>query len=506
MTSLSRMRHASLCTRTEVAYDPQDMLPVSVTEPPLTERRVILIVLIIAVAAFMQMLDGAILSTAIPQMARSFAISPVALGIGITAYVMANAILLPAAGWLADRIGARRLFVGAIIAFTIASVLCGMSTTLPQFVAARIVQGLGGAMMTPVGSIILMRIIPRRDLLRMMNIFSAPMLIAPVLGPPIGGLITTWFGWSWIFYLNVPVGLLGAALTLRFVPGQPRLKRPFDGGGFLLNGVALGALIYGFGELGGGLPHAVAAAFIALGIGCGLIAIRHSRRHDHPLLSLVPVRYSTYTLTTVFALPFIRLPVVALPFALPIMLQVGFGLTAFASGMLFLAHTLGDLAMKLIIGRAFARFGYRSAMMANVVGFAATIAACALFTRQTPFATMAALLFAAGCFRSFLGSGMGTLSYAEVPPEEMTHATTLNQVVMQLAQAIGVSLTVIAIDLATALRGGAVVDAGDCRVALVVVAIVSLLALVPLWKLAPDAGAELSGHKRSSPERGGGSA
>ncbi len=463
-----------------------------------TQRHATLLVLIVAVPAFMQMLDASVLVMAIPQMAQSFMVSPLALGVSITAYVMATAILLPATGWLADQIGAKRLFVMAILAFTAASILCGLSQTLPQFIAARVLQGFAGAVLGPLGGLIVMRIFDKRDFIRMVNIFSAPMLIAPVLGPPIGGLITTFLNWKWIFYLNVPIGIAGVLLVLRFIPDQPQARRPFDHVGFLLNASALGLLIYGFDELGSGsLPKSAAALFLFLGIALSFIAIRHARRISHPLLSLDAARYSTFRLTSILGMPFMRLPIAALPFALPIMLQVGFGMTAFMSGMLFLGHTLGDLVMKLFTARIFRQFGYRRAMTVNVVAFAASIAACALLTPQTPAITIMALLFASGCFRSVLLSGIGTLSYAEIPPDGLTGATTFSQVMVQLSQAIGTSLTVILIGFAMQTRGAAAsLNADDCRVALVLVAAISLFALLPLSRLAPDAGAELSGHGR----------
>jgi EmrB/QacA subfamily drug resistance transporter len=470
---------------------------VSDTGSDFPSRRLTLVVLIVAIAAFMQMLDASILSIAIPQMARSFRVSPVDMGAGITGYVIASAVLLPSSGWLAGRLGARRLFVAATLAFTMASVLCGISRTLPQFVAARVLQGVGGAVLSPVGSIILMRLIPRRDLVRMMNIFSAPMLAAPLLGPPIGGLITTWLGWPWIFFLNLPVGIAGAILTMRFVPESPIAIRPFDTRGFVLSGGALATLIFGFGAVGlggGGLSSGLVA--IAAGCALALAAIRHGLRAPHPLLSFLPARSRIFRLVTLIGLPFMRLPVAALPFVLPIQLQTGLGISAFASGLLFLAHSLGDFGTKLFTGRAFRRFGYRTVMVWCVWGFAATVAGCAMIGHGTPALAIAALLLAGGCFRSFLMTAMGTLSYAEFEAGEMSAATTLSQVTIQLVQAIGVSVTVILLDISVAARGGiaGAVGLADCRFVLVAVAVASLLALWPVGRLARNTGAEMSGH------------
>ena len=346
---------------------------------------------------------------------------------------------------------------------------------------------------------IMIKMAPRRDLIRMVNIFSAPILVAPVLGPPIGGMLTTLFGWEWIFYLNLPVGLLGAALVLRYIPEQPRVTRPFDRMGFALNGVTLGLLIDGFGELGdGGMTRSGALAIIALGAGVGALALRHARRYAHPLVSLSPLANPTFALTTIWAMPLMRLPIMALPFALPIMLQVGFGMSAFASGLLFLAHTGGDLAVKSFTGRVFARLGYRSAMTVSTLAFAAGTVACALVRVDTPLALTALALCVSGVFRSVQMSGTGTLSYAEIAPDAMAGATTINLIVTQLGQAIAISCTALIIQLAIAARGGAagVITAADCRVALIAMAVLSLLALWPILRLRSDAGAEVSGHGR----------
>lgn len=217
----------------------------------------------------------------------------------------------------------------------------------------------------------------------------------------------------------------------------------------------------------------------------------------HPLLSLSPLRFATFKLISIGALPFIRLPSAALPFIVPILLQVGFGLSAFATGMLFLGYTSGDLLMKAFTTRVFRRFGYRATLQGAMLGVVASLLACALFTSGTPYWLMLLILFVGGCFRSFTMTALGTLSYAEIPPAELTSATILNQVVMQLSQAVGVSFTVLVLQLATTSRGALVerVSAMDCRVALAVIGLVTALALIPICRLARDAGSELSGHR-----------
>lgn len=463
-----------------------------------SQRRVMLSVLILAIAAFMQMLDSAVLAIAIPAIARDFGVPSTALGLGITVYVLAAAIMIPTSGWIGDRFGVRRVFVWALIAFTIASVLCGFSRTLEQFVFARALQGLAGALLSPVGSVIMMSIVDRRDMIRMTNLFTAPMLMAPVIGPPLGGFITTLFGWPWIFYLNIPFGLAGAVLATLFIAELGRTRRPFDMIGLVLNGLTFAALVYGFDRLAedrAALP--LALGLIVLGIALGWVAVGHSRRAAHSLLSLSPLRFATFKLISIGALPFIRLPSAALPFIVSILLQVGFGLSAFATGMLFLGYTSGDLLMKAFTTRVFRRFGYRATLQSAMLGVVASLLACALFTSGTPYWLMLLILFVGGCFRSFTMTALGTLSYAEIPPAELTSATILNQVVMQLSQAVGVSFAVLVLQLATTIRGALVerVSAMDCRVALAVIGAVTALALIPIGRLARDAGSELSGHR-----------
>ncbi len=469
-----------------------------VPTPSYSQRQVMIIVLILAIAAFMQMLDTSVLAIAIPAMAKDFRVSPTALGLGITVYVLAAAIMIPTSGWIADRFGARRVFVGALLAFTVASVLCGFSQTLEQFIAARMLQGVTGALLSPVGSVIMMSIVDRRDLIRMTNLFTAPMLIAPVIGPPLGGFITSRDGWPWIFYLNIPFGIAGAVLATIYIAELGRKRRPFDACGLFLNGLTFAALVYGFDRLAEDrAAPAMAGGLTLIGAVFGWMAIRHSRAHAHPLLSLSPMRYPSFRLTSIVAMPFMRLPSAALPFIVPILLQVGFGLSAFATGMLFLGYTSGDLVMKAVTTQVFRRFGYRSTMQSAIIGVVGSLMACALFTVGTPFWVMLLVLFIGGCFRSFTMTALGTLSYAEIPLPEMTRATTLNQVVMQLSQAVGVSFTVLVLRMATIWRGGAVdrVGAMDCRIALAVVGLVTALALIPIGRLSPHAGSELSGHR-----------
>jgi EmrB/QacA subfamily drug resistance transporter len=465
-------------------------------------RHVVVIALIAAIAAFMQMLDSTILTTAVPQMARSFGDSPADLGIGITAYMLTASIFIPTSGWLADRLGAKRIFVLAILGFTAASMLCGLSRTLPQFVGARILQGSSGAFMVPISAMILLRAASRGQFVRAITLATTPMLVAPVIGPPIGGFITTFLSWPWIFFLNLPIGLVGILATLRYLPSLPAAPgRPFDFRGFVLNGVALGGLTFGLGEIAGDtIPHAVAAAALATGAVVGVFAVRRARTHAHPLVSLSPFAYQTFRITVLSGGPVVRVAIVGVNFLLPILLQTGFGFTAFASGLVLLCHTTGDLLMKAVAAQALRRLGYRRIILATATAISLAVAACALFTIDTPVWTICALLFAAGCARSFLMTGASTLCYADIPPEQQGNATMLQQVGMQFCQGMSFAFVGMLIGATTALWPGAGGQASpaDYRLCLLIVGAVSLLSLLSFRRLAPDAGAEMSGHRMAA--------
>lgn len=304
--------------------------------------RTITIALVVALAQFMQVLDAAVISIALPPMARGFGVSPVTAGLGITVYVLTTSIVIPASAWFADRFGARRIFVLAVAGFTLASLFCGLSRSLPEFICARALQGTAGALMAPIGQLILLRSVDRAQLLRIMNITSAPMLLAPVLGPPLGGFLATWVGWPSIFYINVPAGFLAIVAAMRWFPDFKGDRRPFDRTGFLLNTLALSPLLWGLGELGDpGKSHIAAVCAVMAGLGFGYLALRHARNSPHPLLPLDAWRHLSFRVATGPGFLLLRMPITATLFVIPLMLQAGFGFSAFMAGMLFLGHSGG---------------------------------------------------------------------------------------------------------------------------------------------------------------------
>src|SRR4051795_13731549 len=305
------------------------------------------ILVIVACAMFMQNLDSTIIATALPTIAQSLGETPLRLNVAITCYLLSLAVFVPISGWTADRFGARRVFAAAIIVFTLGSIGCGLSNSLGMLVAARIVQGIGGAMMVPVGRLILLRSFPKTDLVRAMSYVSVPALIGPIMGPPLGGLIVTYFSWRWIFFINIPIGVLGVLLVNLFVANlREGAPRPFDLRGFVLTGVGLASLAFGFETIGrGALPWVTVVALLVGGALCLALYVRHARRVDHPIIDLALMRIPTYAMTTIGGFLF-RMGLGALPFLMPLMLQVGFGLDPLSSGLITFASAAGALSNK----------------------------------------------------------------------------------------------------------------------------------------------------------------
>ncbi|WP_044562386.1 MFS transporter [Azospirillum sp. B4] len=452
---------------------------------------------LVAGAFFMELLDGTVIATAMPQMARSFGVAPVDMNIGMTAYLLALAVFIPISGWVADRLGPRTVFGGAIALFTLSSLLCALSPDLWSFTAARILQGLGGAAMVPVGRLIILRITEKKDLMRALGTTVWPGLVAPVLGPPLGGLIVTYASWPWIFLLNLPLGLLALALTVAWVPKErPADARPLDLAGFLLSGGALVALVYGLDTLGqgaGSLGQALAG--VALGVILAALTVRHCRRHPAPLFKLDALRLPTYALT-VWGGSVQRVAIGTVPFLTPLLFQTVLGMDAVTAGSLVLWIFAGNLLMKLATNQVLRRFGFRRVLVINGVLVALSLSACALFTTDTPKAVIAAVLFVGGAFRSMQFTSLGTIQFADVPQAEVSAANTLAAMLGQLTSGLGVVAGALALNLGAFLRGHAQgnPDLTDFRNAFLVMGALILVSLLDAWRLAPDAGQSVSGH------------
>jgi EmrB/QacA subfamily drug resistance transporter len=454
--------------------------------------------LIVACALFMENLDSTVVSTALPSIARAFGENPVHLNLAITSYLLSLAVFIPVSGWVADRYGARHVFRVAILIFTGASILCGFSDSLPEFVLARILQGVGGAMMVPVGRLVVLRAVPKSELVRAMAYLTIPALVGPVLGPPVGGFITTYFSWRWIFWLNLPIGLLGVALATLFIADtrEPQTP-PLDLTGFVLSGIGLSGLVFAFETMGRGiLPGPAVIALLAVGLVAVALYARHAQRAIHPVIDLSLLKIQTFRANIWGGLLF-RIGIGALPFLMPLLLQVGFGLDAFNSGLLTFAAAAGALTMKVSAGPILRRFGFRRVLIANALVSAAFLASYSLFQIATPGWLIMLLLLAGGFFRSLQFTALNTIGYADVPPERMSLATSFASMAQQLSMSLGVGVGALALHVSASLHGGSALAAGDFAFAFYVVAASAALSALVFLPLPANAGAEVSGHVRS---------
>lgn len=458
-----------------------------------------LIPLIVACALFMENLDASIITTALPVMAQSLNTSPLQLNLAITAYVFSIAVFIPLSGWLADRYGARRIFCAAIIVFMAGSLGCGMAANLPQLIGARLIQGLGGAMMVPVGRLVLLRTVPKNQLIGAMAWVTTPALIGPVVGPPLGGLIATYADWRWIFFINIPIGLLGLYMALRFIPDIREAKRTrFDSFGFILMALGLAALVLSFESLNhsmfpaGSLPWILGSGLLAL-----ILYLWHTKRHSAPLIDPKLFRHATFRLTACGGFLF-RVGVGGLPFLLPLLFQLGFGMTALASGLLTFVAAVGAFFMKPIASFILRRYGFRRVLLVNTGFSALSIAVTLFFQPQTPILIILALLFLGGLSRSLQFTSLNTLVYADVKESEMSNATTVASMLQQLSTSFGVGLAAFMLGAVVGDTHTGYLPPSAFMPAIMGLSVICLAALLLLWRLKPDAGQDMSGHNKNN--------
>lgn len=463
--------------------------------PNRTSARTRLTASIVACAFFMQNLDSTVIATALPTMAAAFGSDPIHMNIALTAYMLSLAVFIPASGWMADRFGVRTIFRAAIAVFTIGSILCGLSESLPQLIGARILQGAGGAMMVPVGRMLILRTTPKHEIIAAMAWLTTPALIGPVLGPPIGGFIVTYFSWRWIFYINIPIGLLGMVLVSLFVEN---LKEPprgaLDWRGQMLCGTGLAGLMFGLQTVGRGvIPFEVTAALLGLGVlGTTTFAL-HARRHPAPLLDFSLLRERTFAVA-ITAMFLFRAGIGAIPFLLPLMLQIGFGETAVQSGLITFASSAGALVMKPVAQRVLRWYGFRDILFWNGFLSAVMLAACAAFRPSWPAAVIFAILLIGGFFRSLQFTAYNTLAYADIPRPRISAATSLYSTIQQVALTVGVAVGATALELAMLASDHPVPQPLEFSIAFLVIA-GFCAAAAPVARMLPrNAGAELTGH------------
>jgi EmrB/QacA subfamily drug resistance transporter len=452
--------------------------------------------LIVAVSLFMENMDSTVIATSLPAIARDIGTNPLALKLAITSYLLSLAIFIPASGWAADRFGARNVFRLAIAVFMLGSIGCALSHSLEDFVAARIFQGMGGAMMTPVGRLIVVRSIDKTLLLNAMSLLTIPALIGPICGPPLGGFITTYASWHWIFIINVPIGLVGIVLATRFIPNiRAEYPYPFDLIGFILSGLAIGGLAFGLSVMGlAFLPDGIVAALIGVGAVSGVAYVIYARRTAAPILDLSLLKLPTFR-ASIFGGFMFRLGVGAIPFLLPLLLQLGFGLSPFQSGLITFTSALGSMFMKAAATTVLKHFGYRNVLLYNSLISAVFIAACATFIQGMPFAAMIAILLVGGFFRSLQFTSVNTIAYAEIEAPVMSRATSMVAAFQQLSLSTGVAVGALVVEITLRLKHGAAISATDFPPAFLAISLLSAAAALIFMQLPADAGAELSGRR-----------
>ena len=459
-----------------------------------------LIPLVVAAALFMENMDGTVIATALPVMAADLHEDPVILKLAFTSYLLSLAVFIPVSGWVADRYGARHVFRAAILVFVLASIWCGAATSLGDLVAARAAQGFGGALMVPVGRLIILRSVPKNELVNALAYLTIPALVGPVIGPPLGGFIATYFHWRWIFWINVPVGILGIVLATLYMPDVrgERIAR-LDVRGFFLSGLGLASLMFGLTTLGRSLlPEWVAPVLMAAGAVLLVLYWLHQKRIADPMLDLSLFRVQTFR-SGVLGGSLFRIGLGATPFLLPLMLQLGFGLDAFRSGLLTFAAALGAMAMKFTASKVLRRYGFRTVLVANAGICALSLAVNGLFTPSTPHWIILSILLVGGFFRSLQFTALNAISYADVARPDMSQATAIASVVQQLSASIGVALAALVLEIVQALRGDATLVAADFSIAFFVMALLALASVLSHAGLPRDAADEVAGRAPVKP-------
>lgn len=469
------------------------MAPTTPSPAPSTPSRFIPVIL--AVALFMEMMDGTVIATSLPAIARDIGTSPIALKLAMTAYLVSLAIFIPVSGWMADRFGAKNVLRWAIVVFMIGSLACAFSNSLPAFVGARFFQGMGGAMMSPISRLVLVRTTPKTQLVSAMAWLTIPALMGPIAGPPIGGFLTTFLSWHWIFFVNIPIGFAGIAAATVFLPNIPSAaQRPMDWPGFILCGTAFSGILFGLSVISlPALPPVIGVATTILGFVAGIGYLWHARRTPHPLLEPALFKVTTFRLGLIGGFLF-RLGLGAVPFLLPLMLQLGFGMTPFEAGLVTLFGAVGALGAKFFARPIYAAFGFKPILLTMAMLSASLLMSLGLFELATPAWVMSAVLLVSGLFRSTFFTGLNAMIFGGVSDEQSGQSTALFTVSTQLSLACGVALAGGVLELLTLLHDGGP-QVSDFQMSFFVIGTVAATAIIPFLFLRRDAGAEISGHR-----------
>jgi len=446
----------------------------------------------------MENMDSTVITTSLPAIATDIGESPLALKLALTSYLVSLAVFIPISGWVADRFGSRSVFAAAIVVFMGGSLLCAASGTLTAFVISRFLQGIGGAMMVPVGRLVLMRAVPKRNYVAALNYLTIPALLGPVTGPALGGAITLYFHWRWIFLINVPISILGLFLVLRHIPNVREPDMPaFDLRGFALSSVGLSVLMLGFSALGGHLlPVTAAAACIVIGTMTLMAYGWHARRTQHPVVDLRLLKLPTFRNGVLVGGVF-RAGLGATPFLLPLLFQIGFGLNPLQSGILTCATAVGAMFMKTVTVFILRRFGFRTVLSVNGVAASAIVVAFGLFTATTPHVVIAAVLLVSGCLRSLQFTALNAISFADIAPQNMSQAASVSSMAQRLSQSVGIAAGAYFLQLSSVVQNHATIVTADFWPAFLGIGLISVAAPLLHLRLPPEAGIEVSGHARA---------
>ncbi len=454
--------------------------------------------LLVAGAFFMEILDGTVIAPAVPHIAADFGVPAVSINVAITAYVLALAVLIPISGWLADRFGARRVFMIAIAVFTLASVGCAVATSLPMLVGTRVLQAVGGALMVPVGRLVVLRTTAKSELVKAIAYLTWPALLAPVIAPALGGILSTYASWRWIFVINVPLGIAGLVLARRLVPDvRADTAGRLDWRGFALTATGVAALVVGLEDIAGPDPNR-AVAVTALGLSAVSLtaAVCYLLRAPRPLLDLRILRVPTYRITA-FSGSVYRAVISAIPFLLPLFFQLGFGWTAAQAGLVVIALFAGNVGIKPLTTPLMRWFGIRTVMLGAILGSAACLVGIAFVAPTTPLPLLLALLLASGIFRSVGFTTYNSAAFADVEPARMTGANTLMSTLQELGAGLGVAVGALLVRLGDPVAGAVGLGSGadaPFRVAFVLLAVILIGPLIEGLLLSRTAGNTVTGR------------
>ncbi|MCA9832433.1 MAG: DHA2 family efflux MFS transporter permease subunit [Thermomicrobiales bacterium] len=462
------------------------------------DRRLRNTALLVAACYFMENLDGTIVTTAIPQISASLNATAATVSLVVTAYLLALATLIPLSGWLTQRFGSRVIFLTAIIIFTLASLGCGLSQNVETLILMRVVQGIGGAMMVPVGRMVVLGHTEKEDLIRITAYIIWPALIAPVIAPLLGGIITEYFSWHWMFLINIPIGIACFVAAWILIDEQDAQKTaPLDIVGAILTTASLGAITWGAHMMSeASYSTSIGVLILLMGVGLLVIAVRHLLRVDTPLLNLRTLSIETFRVST-FGFFMYALIVWSVPFILPLLFQEVFGWSPVQSGAAVLWVFAGNISIKPATTWMLNRFGFRNNLLFATTGVTLSVAAFSMLRADTPFIVIAILAFVSGVFRSIGFTAYNTLAFSDVPKGSTTReASALFATVQQVAGAIGIVVTMLAIT--AGFRWGSFLSGDDLQnaysFAFITMAIIATVPLMMATRISPQAGDQLRKH------------